>query len=407
MCSNSITALQIDKYEKDLSNSSTDRKVWIDWLRVISIFFVLIIHSTEPFYLGGEGGLVLTKYNALWVSLFDSLARACVPLFVIASSYLQFPLHYSTGKFFRRRLTKVIVPFLIWTAVYAFVWGEPGENFANLLLNFNYSAGHLWFVYMLVGIYLLIPLLSPWAEKVSKKELSFYLAVCFITSFFPFIREWFGGEEVSVIYGPSGIPNIIKYPLWGESSWNSYGIFYYFCGFIGYMLFGLYVRRFCGDFSWRKTVFIGIIPLLIGFGIAFSGFYLRVYTSSQGVFPVETPLSVAALWETPLFYDSTGVALMAIGWIFIFKKLNASGFLYSRLALPLSKVSYGVYLVHMLILVPVSGWFVSYFGSTEEGAFGAFTLPGVILGSALFTFVFSSMICFFLSKIPYIGKYIV
>lgn len=383
------------------------RNVWIDWLRVISIFFVLLIHSTEPFYLGGEGGLVFTKYNALWVSLIDSFARACVPLFVIASSYLQFPLQYSTFHFFRRRFSRVIIPFFIWTIIYAFVWGEPIENFRNLLLNFNYAAGHLWFVYMLVGIYLLIPLLSAWAERVSKKELTFYLVLCFLTTFFPFIREWYGGDQITLIEGPSGVPNFIKYPLWGECSWNSYGVFYYFCGFIGYLLFGLYVRRFCGDFTWKKTFIIGIIPFLIGFDISFCGFYFRIYTSAKGIFPVETPLSIAALWETPIFYDSTGVALMAIGWIFIFKKLNSNGHIYSHLALPLSQASYGVYLTHMLILVPVSGLLTLWLGSTEEGVLRIFTLPVVIILTASITFILASILCMIIRKIPRLGKFIV
>ena len=132
------------------------REVWIDWMRVMACLMVLTVHSTEPFYLGGEGSLILTAADAYWVSLFDTFVRACVPLFVVASSYLQFPIHYSTGQFLRRRALRVVVPFVVWTLVYAIVWGEPVENLQSLLLNFNYAAGHLWFVYMLVGLYLLI-----------------------------------------------------------------------------------------------------------------------------------------------------------------------------------------------------------------------------------------------------------
>ena len=146
------------------------REVWIDWLRVIACFMVFVVHSTEPFYLGGQGSLILTESDAFWSSFFDSLVRSCVPLFVIASSYLQFPVKYSTCEFFKRRAVRILIPFAIWTAVYAFVWGEPADNFRNLLLNFNYSAGHLWFVYMLIGVYLLMPLLSKWAETVGRKE---------------------------------------------------------------------------------------------------------------------------------------------------------------------------------------------------------------------------------------------
>ena len=54
------------------------REVWIDWMRVATCFMVLLVHSTEPFYLGGEGSLILTKSDAFWSSFFDSFVRACV-----------------------------------------------------------------------------------------------------------------------------------------------------------------------------------------------------------------------------------------------------------------------------------------------------------------------------------------
>ena len=77
------------------------REIWLDFLRVTACFLVMTVHATEPFYLGGDGTLVLSPADAFWVSLFEGLARCCVPLFVIASGYLQLPLHYSTGEFFR------------------------------------------------------------------------------------------------------------------------------------------------------------------------------------------------------------------------------------------------------------------------------------------------------------------
>ena len=61
-------------------------------MRVTACFLVMMTHSCEPFYLGGEGSLILTQSDALWVAILNSLPRAAVALFVVASSYLQFPL---------------------------------------------------------------------------------------------------------------------------------------------------------------------------------------------------------------------------------------------------------------------------------------------------------------------------
>ena len=392
-----------------MTNLKTEnRVVWVDWMRVAACFMVLLVHSTEPFYLGGEGSQILTESDAFWASFFDSLVRACVPLFVVASSYLQFPLHYSSGEFFRRRAVRVLIPFLLWTVVYALAWGDPTENCKNLVFNFNYSAGHLWFVYMLVGLYLLMPLLSPWAERVGKRELQIYLAICAFTTFIPIIRDWYSGgfESLEVIYGVSGLPRQALTPFWGEASWNAYGTFYYLSGFMGYLLLGLYIRRFVGELSWRCTLAIAIPCYLVGFAISFGGFLYRVFAMCDGVFPVEGLVEKAVWWETTWCNDTIGVVLMTIAWILLFKKIKGNGSFYQKVLLPVSKASYGIYLMHLLILVPVCGAVREWLGVGLDGKLGIWTSPVEIVLSAVVAFVATAVVAVALQKIPKIGKYI-
>lgn len=386
-----------------------NRVVWVDWLRVAACFMVLVVHSTEPFYLGGQGSLILTEMDAYWSSLFDSLVRACVPLFVVASSYLQFPIHYSSGEFLRRRVVRVLVPFLLWSVVYACAWGNPAENFRNLLFNFNYAAGHLWFVYMLIGVYLLMPLLSPWAERVSKRELQVYLAVCLFTSFIPLLRDYLAGgyEAISVIYGVSGLPRQAIFPLWGEASWNTYGVFYYMSGFMGYLLLGLYLRRFVGELSWGRTLSIAIPSYLVGFTVVFGGFLRRVFEMTQGIFPVEGLVEKAVWWETTWCNDTIGVVLMTVAWLLIFKKIKCDGRFYQKVLLPVSKASYGVYLLHLLVLVPICGAIRGWLGVGADGVLGIWTTPVEIILSSILGFTASVLVAVLLQKIPKIGKYII
>ena len=375
-------------------------------MRVAACFMVIMVHSTEPFYLGGEGALILTESDGFWAAFFDSFVRACVPLFVVASSYLQFPIHYNTGEFFKRRATRILIPFLVWTLIYAFIWGEPISNIKNLLLNFNYSAGHLWFVYMIVGLYLLMPILSPWVAKVEKRELQLYLGICFLTSLIPLIRDWVCTAPLAVTYGPTGIPRQALFPLWGEASWNGYGLFYYFSGFIGYLLLGVYLRRFVGEISWKKTLTISLPCWLAGFAIVFGGFIRRVAESAGGVFPVEGMVDKAVWWETTWCNDTVGVVLMTIGWILVFRKINFCGGFYQKILLPVSNASYGMYLSHLLVLVPISGFVRNSLGSAESGVFGIWTTPVEIIVSAVATFIITATIAVVIRKIPHIGKYI-
>ena len=385
-----------------------NRVVWVDWMRVAACFMVLLVHATEPFYLGGEGSLILTEADAYWASFFDSFVRACVPLFIVASSYLQFPLHYSSGEFFRRRAVRILVPFLLWSAVYALAWGEPVENFKNLLLNFNYAAGHLWFVYMLVGVYLLMPLLSPWAERVGKRELQAYLGIWLFTTLIPIIRDWYSGglESLEVIHGASGLPRQALTPLWGEASWNAYCAFYYFSGFVGYLLLGLYFRRFVGELSWKKTLAIAVPSYLVGFAISFGGFLWRVFESSGNYFPAQGAIDMAIWWETTWCNDTIGVVLMTVAWLLLFKKIKSSGNFYHRVLLPVSKASYGIYLMHLLILVPVCGAVREWLGIGFGGKLWIWTTPVEIILSAVVGFALTAVVALLLQKIPKIGKYI-
>ena len=382
------------------------RSVWVDWTRIIACFMVMVVHSTEPFYLGGDGALILTWSDALWASFFDSFVRACVPLFIVISCCLQFPLRYSAGEFFRRRAVRILIPFVVWTVVYALVWGEPVQNFKDLIFNFNYAAGHLWYIYMLFGVYLLMPLLSPWAEKVGKRELQTYLAIWAFTTLIPLVRDWMGGAP-EVIYGPSGLPRQTLWPLWGEASWNAYGLFYYFSGFIGYLLLGLYFRRFVGELSWLRTLAIAVPAYLAGFAVSFGGFLRRVLESCEGVFPAAGEVDMAVWWETTWCNDTVGVALMTVAWILVLRKITCCGAVYERVVLPVSKASYGMYLSHLLVLAPLCGFFREWLGLGLDGRLGVWSTPVEILASAVCAYICVAVGSVALQRIPKVGKWII
>ena len=69
-----------------------DRVVFLDWLRMIACFMVILVHCIEPYYYGGTEGLYIhSQSDAYWVTLLNTPLRAAVPLFILASSYLLVP----------------------------------------------------------------------------------------------------------------------------------------------------------------------------------------------------------------------------------------------------------------------------------------------------------------------------
>lgn len=383
------------------------REVWVDWLRVFACLLVMVVHSSEPFYLDGYDTLILTDADLIWASAIDSAARMSVPLFVIASSYLLFPLRYSSGEFFKRRAVRILIPFVVWSVVYALCYGDPLTNLSTLLLNFNFTASHLWFVYMLVGIYILMPILSPWAKDVSKKELKVYLALWLLTTIIPLIRDIMSLGNVSFIMGPSFIPRQADYPLWGECSWNPNGTFYYISGCIGYLLAGLYFRRFVGDMKWKKVLIVSLPLLLIGFGVIEGGFVLKALSKSEGIFPIRGDWGNTIWMETTWHNETLGVALMTLGTVVLLKKIKTDGMFYQKMIVPISKASYGMYLMHLMLLPVVSNALRHVLGIGEEGLLGFMTTPTIILLTALVTFILTAFVSIVIQHIPKIGKYIV
>ena len=79
---------------------------------------VVQIHTGEFYYIG-PGGSVLDTPAAHWVGWLNSLFRSCVPLFVMISGVFLFPVR-DEGAFFRKRFSRVLVPFVVWCVIYAF-----------------------------------------------------------------------------------------------------------------------------------------------------------------------------------------------------------------------------------------------------------------------------------------------
>jgi peptidoglycan/LPS O-acetylase OafA/YrhL len=173
------------------------------------------------------------------------------------------------------------------------------------------------------------------------------------------------------------------------------------------MLLGLYIRRFVGEWSWKRTLAVGLPAWLVGFAICFISFIVAVETDAQGVYPVEGPMGMAAVWETTWINDTASVALMTIGWILLFRKCTCSGRFYQRILLPVSKASYGMYLCHMIVLALVSTWLRSTLGTGLEGALGVWTTPLQIICTAFGTFIITAIFSTLMQRIPLVGKWII
>lgn len=361
---------------------NSERVIFLDYLRIAACFMVMLIHAVEPYYFDEAMNLsIKTKSDAIWVSLLDSAARACVPLFVMTSCYLLFPLKLKVSDFFKRRMARVAIPFFIWAIVYICHFSG---NFKELFFNFPSVAGHLWFVPMLFGLYLAMPIFSPWAEKVSKRELIFWIGIWAFTAFFPFFRRL----SMALLGAPAF--GSVAY-LWGECAWNEFGAFQYVSGFFGYMLLALYFRKFGKVISFAKSLLVATPIFAVGLAIMSTGFYFRI----PGVpsFPITAPYAAAVDVEMSIEYCSIGVALATFAIFLVFRNFTADGWFYRKIIVPVSEASFGAYLMHIIILVPICSMIK-----------GRLPMPIAAFGIATLTFIISIFLSVVFRKIPYIGK---
>ncbi|MDD6210743.1 MAG: acyltransferase family protein [Bacteroidales bacterium] len=346
----------------------------LDLLRVLACYMVIQVHAGEYYYIGADGA-VINGSAAYWVDIYNSLFRSAVPLFVMLSGFFLLPVKESLGIFFKKRFTRVVIPFVVWCVLYAFYHMVMGQvtlsgalmNILKIPVNFGVDVGHLWYVYMLIGLYLVAPVISPWLNSVSRRNLEFYLCLWAFTLFLPYIHRIF--------------PAVL-----GECFWNPTPLLYYFSGLLGYMVLAFYIKRYWMEKkAWNLPV--ALLLIIVGYAATAGGFAYRL-----GFAPF--------VWDLELTwgYGTINVAMMSLGLFLIVKNIRfknlQSPFL--RLITSMSELSYGIYLLHIMIL----NLFFAAFDPWIETP--AIKIPLI----SILTFIVSYLVIKLLSYLPK-SKYIV
>lgn len=306
-----------------LQTSSPSRLFPLDLLRVIACFLVIWQHVIEPYYAYPDQTVIRNQDTSI-IGWINSLTPIEVPLFVMISGYFLLPLKTDVSTFFKRRFSRILFPFISWCIIYAvyfmFYRGDSLKecliNISHIPVNFGTEIGHMWFIYMLLGLYLLVPILSPWLMQCSKKQLQAYLWIWLFTTCLPYIH---------LIY-----PQIL-----GECFWNPTPLLHYFTGFAGYFVLGYYIRRY-GALSIRTASF-----LLIG------GYLLTVLIYQYRLPHVTSMSELEVCWR----FCGINIAIMAYSVFSLITHIkwegnNRIGHFISRFA----ALSYAIYFIHMIFI---------------------------------------------------------
>lgn len=123
-------------------NTTRKHVVWLDVVRLVAMFTVVCCHSADPFnFYPGEPPANIDEIK-FWGAAYGAFLRPCVPLFVMITGALLLPVRGEISAFYKKRISRVFWPFLIWSVIYnLFPWftGLLGLNPEIILDFFPYS----------------------------------------------------------------------------------------------------------------------------------------------------------------------------------------------------------------------------------------------------------------------------
>jgi hypothetical protein len=184
-------------------------------------------------------------------------------------------------------------------------------------------------MYPLISLYLFIPIISPWLRKATAKEERFFIGLFVLSTCMPYLNRWCG-------------------EVWGQCFWNEYHMLWYFSGYLGYLVLAHYIRV---HLTWNrsKRFTVGIILMVIGAVWTIYSFYVQAIPGELHSTPV-----IEIGWA----FCTINCVLLTTGTFLMFtciKRPQAP-----KLVTETSKLSYGMYLMHIFWL----GLWVTVFKDT-------------------------------------------
>jgi surface polysaccharide O-acyltransferase-like enzyme len=300
----------------------------VDLIRTVAIVLVILLHAAiEPYPFGNviNQAVVLHWWTA---NIYNSLTIVCVPLFVMLSGALllqPYKVEEPLKVFFKKRFIRIGPPLIFWIAIY-FLWRDFANHETLTLTSIAQGivtgpSFQFWYIYMLIGLYLVTPLLRVLVAHANRNMLRYFLILWFLgTSIAP----------IAYLFVPFTLNNDI----------------FLFTGWVGYFLLGLYLV----DVKVRPKILYAI--LIIGFSLTAIGTYLLTYF-------IGGPRQY-------FFYDYLGIDVVVLSAsLFLLLKSVPSNYIEKK-SFSLNKIihfisasSLAIFLIHVIVLESIER---GYFG---------------------------------------------
>ncbi len=360
----------------DRINKQIDRVFYLDFLRVAAIFVVIVLHTAES-------KITIVEPNSFeWMvfNLYDGFVRWAVPVLVMISGvlFLDEKKKISLSTLHSKYIRRIVIAFSFWSSAYAFVNLAYGyEGMFSFFADFVKGHYHLWFLFMIVGLYLGTPIFRQITR--SKAYTKYFLSLSILFTFIvPTILSAarvgdnlaLGGMHYSLEdFGQEVVGNVK---------------FYFTLVYVAYFIGGYYLSKL--DISPKAEICIYIGGII--------GYLITVSTAS---------IATSYLGYHYDFYGNNQICVMLESIaVFTFAKCRVSRWLKNdkahRFLVAMSKYSFGIYLIHAMIL---EGFTRHIFDTTAFNPI--ISVPTIVI----IVFVVSTIASATANRIPLVKKYIV
>ena len=295
-----------------MSNDKS-RVVYADALKIFACFSVVFLHLAA----GGWSATGIETFEWNVFNIYDSITRFGVPIFVMVSGmFLLNPIkNLSYVDIYKKYIPRIVFSFLSWSllyAVYPFVSGKMEYKPDIFMRAFIFGHYHLWYLYMIVGLYIITPLLRKIVQD--KKSVQYFILLSVIFAFLlPFTAKLFQLKDLDTFVRKFDVNLVL--------------------GYSGYFVGGYYIDYFELSKKTRKLIYmLGILGIIATAMLTYI-------------------VSVKAGKANEIFYSylSPNVLIASIA-VFVFFKYEVSKINLSKNILKLSGVlsscSFRIYLVH-------------------------------------------------------------
>lgn len=343
------------------------RYLHLDILRIIGTLAVILIHVAAQNW---------TKVNVKsfeWgvFNFYDSLVRWGVPIFTMVSGALFLGRDLPTTTIYKKYILRIVTAFLFWSSIYALPILLGGRGVKAFLIRVGKGPYHLWFLFMIVGLYMIIPFLKKIAEN--ETLLTYFLRLSF---FFAFVIPQTIGILQSLNGGLAGVLREMYTDMHMD----------FVTGYAFYYLLGYYLNQ-------KKEIKMGKVYLVGGIGFLSTFLFTALFSMMKNK-PNEL---FYEYFSVNVLFESIFIFLM-VRKIFVMNGKKTEEKVGNFLK-KLSKYSFGAYLVHVLILNNLRGMFKLH-TLTFHPVFA------VLLVWILVT-VLSFLVSALLNRIPKLNQYIV